>query len=442
MDGQVQNELAEVLGRSLNRQLRYYLDICARCSICKDACHQYVATKDVHYLPAYRAELLRRVYKAHSGGAGRLVPALYEGKDIDDGSLDVLHEAAYSCTGCRRCMVYCPYGIDTTQIMAVAKEILLAAGKGPELLTMLADVAVEKGENIDLFKDAIIAALHETEKELQERVGYPGASIPIDREGADVLYVALAGKHAILPGAIVFHLAGVDWTLSMFEAANYGYFLGDAVKAKAIAQRIVDEAIRLHAKSVVLAECGHAYRVMKFLQGAWAKERYPFEVSSILQVVGHYIEEGRMEVDPRRIEGSVTYHDPCQIGRNGGIFEEPRYVLRRVCSDFREMTPNREKNWCCGGGGGLVAQPDLEEFRMRTGERKAQQIRQTQAEIIASPCENCRLQIEGLNERYELGVKVSSMMDLVVQALAPVVPSTSELVSAEVSQPMPHFRLS
>lgn len=432
MDEKLRGKLVDVLGKRLNRQLLYYLDICARCSICKDACHQYTTTKDVQYLPAHRAELLRRVYKTYFGWASKLVPALYEGKQIDDDFLDELYKATYSCTGCRRCMVYCPYGIDTTQILAVAKEILLAAGKGPELLAMLADVAIEKGENIDLFKEAIIATLQETEKELQEKVGDPKASIPIDKEGADILYVALAGTHTIIPAAIVFHLAGVDWTLSMFEAANYGYFLGDVAKAKAIAQRIVDEAKRLHVKGVVLAECGHAYRVMKVLQEVWAQEKYPFEVSSILQVVARYVEEGRIKVDPSRIQGSVTYHDPCQIGRNGGIFEEPRNVLRHICSDFREMTPNRERNWCCGGGGGLVAQPDLEEFRMRTGERKAHQIRQTEAEIVVSPCENCRLQIEGLNERYGLGVRVSSLMDVLVQALGPVVTPVSDLVPVEV----------
>ena len=203
----------------------------------------------------------------------------------------------------------------------------------------------------------------------------------------------------------------------MFEASNYGYFLGDVKRAKAIGNRIVEEAKRLKVKEVVITECGHAYRVMKFFQQGWVGEKLPFKVSNILELIARYSEEGRIRLNAGRIKEPITYHDPCQIARNGGIFEEPRYILRQVAADFREMTPNREKNWCCGGGGGLVAEPELEEFRIRTGRLKAEQVMKTQARIVVTPCENCRLQFGGLDEKYDLGVKVSSVRDLVGDAM-------------------------
>lgn len=417
MEKSAQNTVIGVLDKKMNRQLMYYLDICARCALCKDACHQYDATKDVRYLPAYRAELIRRVYKKYFDKVGRFLPSLYEGREVDEALLDELYHVTYACTGCRRCMVYCPFSIDTTWVLSAAKAMLLAAGRGSEILGQLADAAVEKGKSIDLFKDIIVDVLKDTERELQEKVGDPAARIPIDQAGADILYVALAGTHSILPAAIIFHQAKASWTLSLFEASNYGYFLGDADEARVIAARIVEEAKKLGVKEVVITECGHAYRVIEFFYEAWAKEKYPFKVSSILQVIDQYLKDGLIKVDPGKVTEPVTYHDPCQIGRNGGIFEEPRDIIKRVASDFREMTPNREKNWCCGGGGGLVAEPALEEFRLKTGERKVQQIRDTKAKVVVSPCENCRLQMESLNEKYELGVKITSIMDLVVQAL-------------------------
>ena len=79
--------LKKVLKSKINRQLLYYLDLCARCSICKDACHQYTVTKDVLYLPAYRAELIRRIYKKYHSPLGRLFPKFYEGREIDDEKL-------------------------------------------------------------------------------------------------------------------------------------------------------------------------------------------------------------------------------------------------------------------------------------------------------------------------------------------------------------------
>jgi Fe-S oxidoreductase len=413
----VQEKAVQVLKDKMNRQLLFYLDICARCSICKDACHQYVTTKDVRYLPAYRAELVRRIYKKYFTRTGKFIPALNGATEIDDHLLDELYQVTYACTGCRRCVYYCPFSIDTTWVLAVAKAMLIAVGKGSQILTEIADASIMKGESIDLFKDVIIDVLKETEKELQQKVGDPDATIPIDKEGADILYVALAGTHSILPAAIIFHQAGVDWTLSLFEASNYGYFLGDTEKAKAIAKRIVDEAKQLKVKEVVITECGHAYRVMQYLYEPWTKEKLPFKVSSIIDLIGQYVREGRIKLNPGQIKETVTYHDPCQVGRNAGFYESPRDVVRQVAEDFRELKPNRERNWCCGGGGGLVAQPDLDELRIETGEKKVEQIRNSGARVVVSPCENCRLQLGTLNENYELGVKITSLMDLIVEAM-------------------------
>jgi Fe-S oxidoreductase len=417
VDAQLQEKITGVIKQKLNRQLLYYLDICTRCGICKDACHIYQATGRPEHVPAYRAEALRRIYKGRYSLPGRLFPALYEARKPDEQALADLFEAAYRCTGCRRCMVYCPFGIDITWLLGTAKAMLVEAGKAPEVLEMLTDAAIEKGKSMDIYKDIIADQIKEMEPELRERTGIPDAVIPMGKKGADILYVALAGAHSILPAAVIFTLAGENWTLSMFEGANYGYFLGDTARAAQVAERIVAEAKELGVKEVVVTECGHTYRVMKHLDEVWSKQKFPFKVSSVFEPFARYIAEGRIKVDPAKITGPVTYHDPCQLGRNGGIFEEPRYVVKAIAKDYREMTPNRGKNWCCGGGGGLVAQTELEEYRAITGKIKAEQIAATGAKIVATPCENCRLQLALLNERYNLGIQVCAVMDLVVEAL-------------------------
>jgi len=413
-----EKNLVDLLGKKINRQLLYYLDTCARCSICKDACHQYVVTGDIKYIPAYRAELLRRIYKRYFTPAGKTIPFLYEAKEIDEKLLDELSRVTYACTGCRRCMVYCPFAIDTTWILSTAKALLNSAGKTPQILVELTNAAIEKGKSIDLFKEIILDTLKEMEKELKEKVNDANATIPVDKKEVEILYVALAGKHTILPAGIIFHQAKANWTLSLFEASNYAYFLGDPQRAKIIADRIIEEAKRLRVKEIVVSECGHAYRVFKHFYQLWSGEKLPFWVRSIVEVIYEYLKEGRIKISKEQINEPITYHDPCQLGRNGGIFEEPRYILRSLSSDFREINPNRERNWCCGGGGGLVANPDFEELRIKTGEIKAKQITESGAKTVVSACENCRLQISSLNEKYNLGIKVTSVSELVAENLS------------------------
>lgn len=412
-----QAAVIKVLDEKTNRQLMYYLDICTRCGICKDACHQYVTTGEILYLPAYRAQLIRRVFRKYFTIQGKIIPSVVEASAPTDKLLDELYRTTYACTACRRCMYYCPFSIDTTWFTGVAKAMLLAIGRGATILAELADAAIMKGDNFEMFRDILIEGLKDTENELKIRVGDPAAIIPIGKKGARSLYVALAGTHTILPMAIIFHQAKADWTLSLFEAANYGYFLGDTVKAKKIAQRFVDEAKALGVQEIIISECGHAYRVMEFLYEAWAKEKLPFKIRAVVDVMHDYLQEGKINLKPGSLIEPVTYHDPCQVGRNGGFYEEPRDIVKAVAADYREMTPNREKQWCCGGGGGLVAESEFDTLRLKSGDKKVEQIRNTGAKVLVTPCENCRLQIEALNEKHNLGIRISSVMDLVVASM-------------------------
>lgn len=417
MDKQTIETIVGTLDAKMNRTLKLYMDTCARCAICRDACHQYVGTGDMKYLPARRAELIREVYRKYFTKAGQFVPALYEARDPDENLLDELYDSTYACTGCRRCMYYCPFSIDTGWILSTAKAILIAAGRGNEMLGQLADAAIFKGENAVMFHDILLDGFRDIETEVRELTGNPEAAIPVDKQGADILYVALAGSHSILPAAVIFNEAGASWTLSMYEAANYGFFFGDAEKSRIIAKRFMDEALRLGVKEVVITECGHAYRVAEMFYEAWAKEKMPFKVRHILEVIDDYIKEGRITVDPKAIKERVTYHDPCQIGRNGGIYEQPRDIVTAIAGDFVDMTPNREKQWCCGGGGGIVAMEEFNEMRIKSGSKKVEQIRATGATVLACPCENCRLQIAELNEVHDLGLRIVPVMELVVDAM-------------------------
>ncbi len=412
MDREKREKLLDLFRSKLDRPMRYYLDVCTRCGICKDACFAYASVPKAEYTPVWRAEVVRKIYKRYFKWTGRLFPFLGESKEIDDDAMKQLYDAAYTCTGCRRCMMVCPFGIDTQAIQSIAKLLLIGNESAPEELSMLADASIEKGKNLELYKASFVQAIRNLEKEVISKwKGESDQVIPLDVEGANILYVALAGAHSIIPTASILNAGRENWTLSFFEAVNFGAFVGDPIKTQMIAKRIINEAIRLKVKEVTICECGTAFRVMKHLVG-----EQPFKVSHVAEVMARYLKEGRIKVERDRIKGLITYHDPCQSTRNGGVIEEPRYVLGQLTSQFVEMTPNREYNLCCGGGGGLVALEN-EPFREETGKAKVNQITETGATIVATGCENCHTQLKFLSDRHKTGVRVEFLTNLVANSL-------------------------
>ena len=415
MDEKTRDDLLKLFQGKLNEAMRFYLETCTRCGVCTEACHVHASMGQVKYIAAYRGEIVRRLYKKYFKGRGKVWPSVGEAKELSEMALDELYDAAYSCTGCRRCMVYCPFGIDTQMLMSIAKLLLVGAESEPEILTLLADTSIEKGKSIDLFKENFMAGIKrlETEVVAKWKMEAGETAIPVDVEGADLLYVALAGAHSIIPAAAIFNAAGENWTLSFFEAVNFGAFVGDPTKTKLILDRIVNEAKRLKVKEVCICECGTAYRVMKQLAG-----EQPFKVSSITEVHARYIREGRIKLDKTKLDGAVTYHDPCQIARNAGVMDEPRYILKHLTDDFRELTDDPRYNWCCGGGGGLVAMgEDTLDFRMKSARVKADQVNDTGARILATACENCHAQLDNLNDHYKMGVEVKFLSSMIADAL-------------------------
>ncbi len=415
MDEKTRDDLLKLFQSKLNEAMRFYLETCSRCGTCTEACHAYHSMGQTRYISAYRHEIVRRIYKKYFKGQGKAFPAWGESKELTEMALQELSEAAYSCTGCRRCMVYCPHGIDTQMLMSIAKLLLVGAGTEPEILSMLADTSVEKGKSLELYKEGFLTGIKNLEAQVVEKwKGEAGQTpIPVDVEGADLLYVALAGAHSIIPAAAIFNAAKENWTLSFFEAVNFGAFVGDPTRTKLILDRILNEAKRLKVKEVCICECGTAFRVMKQLSG-----KQPFKVSSITEVHARYLREGRIRVEKNKFQDPITYHDPCQMARNAGVIDEPRYILNQLTSRFIDMTDDVRYNWCCGGGGGLVALgEDTLDFRLKSVTVKVDQVKKTGAKILTTACENCHTQLSDLNDHYQMGVEVKFLSSLVADAL-------------------------
>jgi Fe-S oxidoreductase len=395
-----------------NRYLRYYLDNCTRCGACVEACHFYHGDKaNLLHVPVYKNELVRRALKSRTR-LGRL--GLY-GKGSGISEAELTYAVFQTCTNCRRCTTYCPFSIDVSLINTATRGALIRSGKEPQMLVELSNMQMTRRQNTESFIQGFKSMIGLFEARLKTETKDPQFNIPLSQK-CDVLYVPLSGQHTILPVAKIFNAAKENWSMSVYDAANFAFLAGDMDLAKKITEPVVEEAKRVEASKVVITECGHAYRVMKQFAEQWYG-RLPFEVELITETSARYLKDGRLNFDKSRNVGVFTHHDPCQHGRNGGVYDAPRYILRHATDNFVEMTPNREHNWCCGGGGGVVAVPDFDETRMSGGLMKSEQIKATGADVVTTTCDNCKLQISDLITHYKLKTRIEGIMDLTARSL-------------------------
>ncbi len=428
-----QAEIKEEVVRSIAairkgpRAMRMYMEMCAKCGTCASVCPVYFGKSEKRYNPAERTDLIRRIYARHSTLSGRLLGRWVGTEDFEPAALEEWQAIFYECTGCRRCAQYCPFGIDHSVITRKGRAILDKLGLTPATMAKVVRISLETGNTDGANESAFRSAIEFLEEEMEEEHGVP-IKIPIDVEGADYFYVPPSGDVLVNPEATmgvakVFHVLGMAdrWTMSSkcFDGANYGLFTGNDADMKADNKLYVDTARQLGIRVLLMGECGHAHRIMKFMmeKGRWWGD-LSFEVTNCMQWTAEHLQAGRLAFDNSKNPQPVTYHDPCNFGRSCGIVEEPRAILKASCADFREMYPNRSDNWCCGGGGGLSAMDDILEFRMEiSGRKKLQQIRETGATYVATACSNCKRQLTQLMEHHREPIEVGGVHDMLSRAI-------------------------
>ena len=377
--------MGDLLGKY--RSLQVYLDSCVKCGACTDKCHYYLGTSDPKNMPVGRQDLLRKVYRRHFTFAGKYFPKLVGAEDLTKEVLDDWYSYFHQCSQCRRCSVFCPYGIDTAEISMAAREIMDRIGVGQKYCNEIIAKVYKIGNNLGLPEAALADTLEGLEEDVEDETGV-AVKYPLDVKGADILLVTPSADFFAEPhvdGLIgygkVFHEAGVSWTISSkaSEAANFGMFIGSYENMRRVSMRIREAALELGVKRIIFGECGHAWRVaysfLNTLAGPFdfLDPKYPVP-QHILEFTWNEIQKGTLNIDKSANDDMVlTFHDSCNVARAsrmgpepGGQFKIPRNVIKAVCNNFVDMAPEtiHEKTFCCGGGGGLLTD-DLMELRVK-----------------------------------------------------------------------------
>lgn len=378
-------KMGDLLGRY--RSLKVYMDSCVKCGACTDKCHYYIGTSDPKNMPVARQDLFRKVYRRYFTLSGKLFPKLVGAEDLTEEVLDDWYNYFHQCSECRRCSVFCPYGIDTAEVTMAAREVMASVGKGMKYSNEIIGKVYKIGNNLGLPEPALRDTMEGLEEEVFEDTEV-AVKYPVDKKGVDILLVTPSADFFAEPhvdGLIgygkVFHQAGVSWTVSSkaSEAANFGLFIGSYENMRKVALRIREAAIELGVKRIVFGECGHAWRVaysfLNTLAGPWdfLDPRYPVP-QHIIEFTYDLIQQDKLKFDKSENDHmALTFHDSCNVARAsrmgdkpGGQFELPREVIKAVCNNFVDMRPDttHEATFCCGGGGGLLTD-DLMEVRVK-----------------------------------------------------------------------------
>lgn len=430
------------------RSFKIFMDICVRCGACADKCHFFIGSGDPKNMPVGRAELLRSVYRKYFTTAGKILGKTAGAREL---TVDVLKELwyyAYQCTECRRCSLYCPYGIDTAEITIMCRELLNLLGLNTDWISGPVANCYMKGNHLGLEPHAIMNSIEGMIDDIETVTGVR-VNPSFNRKGAEILFVTPSGDLFADPGTFtcmgylaLFHELGIDYTWSTYasEGGNFGFFTSNDM-AKRLNSKIYAEAKRLGVKYIIGGECGHMWRVLHQYMDTWNGPADFMEVPvspitgtrfenarstkmiHVTEFTADLIKHGKLKLDPSRNDNLiVTYHDSCNTSRGMGLLEEPRYIIRNVCNHFHEMPENtiREQTFCCGSGTGLNASENM-ELRMRGGFPRANAVMHVKEKhgvnMLANICAIDRATLSASMDYWVPGVRVTGVHEMVANAL-------------------------
>jgi Fe-S oxidoreductase len=404
--------------RQVDSSVAAFFSSCVHCGLCSEACLFYTETGDPKRTPINKTEPLRRIWKSEFTLMGRLGKMVGLTKKVDDALLEEWQELVYdSCTLCGRCSMVCPVGNDIALMIRKTREGMAAAGQAPEGLIGATNRSVTIGSPMGVRWPALRAQIKHVEEDT-------GLKIPVDVE--DVEYMLLLSSMEIMnfpefieAVAKIFAKAGVTWTISSeaFEATNSGIQIGVSDIAAELVQRIVDVADKLRVKTVISPECGHAYMAIRWDGPNLVGKPFNFKVRHILEVLDELRKDGRLKLSGKESQ-KLTYHDPCQISRRGGVIDEPRKLIDMFAEDFVEMPDGGKMNWCCGAGGGVSANERADEIRLKVFDRKKAQLEAIRPDGIISACSNCRIHLEDGLEEHNMDIPLLSLTETIAEHLA------------------------
>ena len=416
----------DILTKYTDSKLLTHLNSCVHCGLCETSCLFWLTYKEAKYIPGMKVDIVASIYRKYCTMTGRIVPKLVNARELTGELIPEMVDLLYgSCTMCGRCVKHCSIGVDIPFVVRTGRRMLAAMGCVPATLQATVDAAVNSGNNMAIAEEEFTDTIQWMEEELQDEMnGDEKARIPLNETNKEFFYTLNPREPKFFPLSIaaaakIFYAAKSEWTLSSkhYDVTNYGYFSGNDAEAKIIAENIYKEVKKLNAKTLVLGECGHGSRALRWEAPNFLKAKPDFKIITLVELIEDFIKSNQISLDKNLNSKKYTIHDPCNITRGGGLYNSLRFVVKNAVPELIEMNPFGNENFCCGGGGGMLAMSEYNERRIDIGKIKAEQIKATGANVVITPCHNCVDQLMQLNHSYNLGVEIKSVAEIVADAL-------------------------
>jgi Fe-S oxidoreductase len=410
--GQIRAVVEKLLQQEGGARLRAYIETCVHCGLCSDACHHYLSNnKDPKFSPAGKVKRTMDVIVRSKG---------HVSADFIKRACEI---AFTECNLCRRCVLYCPFGIDIAYLMGFMRRICHHLKVVPKFIQDTAHSHSATFNQMWVKADEWIDTLFWQEEEAREEI--PGLRIPMDQQGADIFYSVIGPEpkfraQLIYQAAVIMHAAGMSWTMTSapgWDNSDMCMFTGDHEMSARLKKVHFEAALRLKAKRIVMGECGHAFRsVIDVGNRHLGWKVPPLPVVHAIELYHELIKTRKINII-KKFDKPVTFHDPCNISRGGGLHELARDIIAETCVHFIEMHPNREHNYCCNAGGGIInCGPPYTAKRVTSNRVKAGQLmdaRSRGAQTIIAPCHNCHGGLEDIIKYYRLDMDIKFFSDII-----------------------------
>jgi Fe-S oxidoreductase len=412
----IEKVINSVLKGETGARLKAYVDTCIHCGLCSEACHYYLShDNDPHFSPV-----------------GKVKQTIWEmlknkGKVSKEFVKKASEIASTECNLCKRCAMYCPFGIDIAYMMLVVRRICHLLGVTPLYIQDTAHSHSVTMNQMWVKADEWPDTLQWQEEEAQAEI--PTLRIPLEKEGAEVMYSVIGPEpkfqaQLIYQAAVIMNVAGIDWTMpatSGWDNSDMAMYTGDNEIMGRVKRAHFETAARLRVKKIVMGECGHAFRSVYDVGNRWLGWKMPpFPIIHAIEFYHDILKEGRIKIS-KKFETPVTLHDPCNVVRGGGLHEMSRYVTHAMCEELIEMHPNREHNYCCCAGGGVInCGPPYKNKRVTSNRVKAEQLfaaKAKGAKVLIAPCHNCHSGLEDINHHYGLGLEIKFLGDILYEVM-------------------------
>ena len=409
----IQHVVRSVTKGEAGARLAVYHETCMRCGMCAEACHFSLSHKgDPSYTPVGKMEqTMWRLLRTD----GRVTP---------DEIYNMAQIAFTECNMCKRCVHFCPVGIDTGYIISLVRRICHLLGVVPMYILDTAHSHSATMNQMWVKEDEWIDSLMWQEDEARDE--FPKLRIPLEKEGSDVLYSVIAPEpkfrtQLIYQAAAIMNQAGVDWTMPAgpgWDNSDMCMMTGNLEMMGRLKRAHYEMAQRLRVKRIVMGECGHAFRSVYDTGNRWLGFKdWPVPIVHSVEFFWELLTTGKIKI-PQKFQKPVTIHDPCNITRGYGLMEKLREVVHMLCENVVEMTPNREHTICCCAGGGVInCGPPFRGTRVAGNKVKADVLAATGVEYVIAPCHNCHGGLEDIISHYKLGMHTKFIGDLIFELM-------------------------